>query len=54
MISGPTPAWNRQRLRALACASRKLHRGFFALLVYSFGEAVPPTRRCGLALPLAR
>jgi hypothetical protein len=26
---------------------RSYHRGFFALLVYSFSEAVPPTRHCG-------
>jgi hypothetical protein len=29
-----------------------LHRGFFALWVCLFSEAVPPTRRCGSAFPL--
>ena len=36
--------WSRQRLR------RSLYRGPLDLLVYSFSEVVPPTRRCGQAL----
>ena len=39
--------WSRQRLRALACASRRSHRGFLTLRVGLFSKAVPPTRHCG-------
>jgi hypothetical protein len=39
--------WSRQRLR------RSLYRRFLTLLVDLSREAVPPTRRCGSAFPLA-